>query len=93
MKRHNVILTMLFAAFFAKGAQANTNATEVISPADSHENANLDEVQALLERLTDAHALEVDDNGNVRVKQSIVDKLKRDGRLQMQTASFGSICN
>lgn len=92
MKRRNVILTMLFAAFFAKGAQANTNATGRMNLNEARENAKLDEVQSLLERLTEANALEVDENGNVRVKPSVVEKLRSQGRMLMQTASFGSIC-
>jgi hypothetical protein len=95
MKRHNVIMAILFALVFAKGAGGQTAAPAPQTPSGvdaKDDDANLNEVQALLEQLNNAHALEVDENGNVRVKPSIIEKLKHDGRMQMAPASFGSIC-
>lgn len=90
MKQRNVILTAIFAALCANGAYASAPAAEVLS--ESNEKAQLDEVQILLERLNQAKAIEVDEAGNVRVKPSILEQLKREGRMQTQMASFGSIC-
>jgi hypothetical protein len=90
MKQRNLILSAIFVALCANGAYATAPAAEVLS--GSNEKAQLDEVQILLERLSQAKALEVDEDGNVRVKPSILEKLKRDGRMETQMASFGSIC-
>lgn len=90
MKQRNLILTAIFAALCANGAYAAAPATGVLS--ESNEKAQLDEVQILLERLSQAKVLEVDEAGNVRVKPSILEQLKRDGRMETQMASFGSIC-
>ena len=87
MKRRNAILTILFTAFFAKSAFA-AESVEVAVQDDKAE-----EVRALLNRLVEIGALEVDKDNNVRVKKSVVDQLKMQGRVEEAMASYGSICD
>ena len=93
MKRRNVILTILFAAVCAKGANASANATEIAPDTIAQEEAKLNEVQLLIEKLNGAHALESDENGNVHVKPSVLDKLRENGRADVVAAIGGGICD
>ena len=89
MKRRNVILTMVFAVLFAKGAQAD-EAGSVYEEADS---GNIEEASSLLGHLAEIGAVEVDQNENVYVKKSVVEKLKKTGRVQDIAAKAGTLCD
>lgn len=96
MKKQELILTMLLTAFVAKGAQAagvrGGNADARIAT-DAQEEAKIEETNALLNRLAEIGALDVDENENVKVKKSVLDELRKQGRIKEIQARFGSICD
>ena len=88
--KHKLILTGLFAALAANSARASEESQRV--QAREIGEARLEEAAQLLEYLSKTGALEFDSEGNVRVKPSILDQLRVRGRMEMQTASFSSVC-
>lgn len=96
MKKRNVILTLLFAAFFAKGAQAGgvkSGSPDAGVVADSQESEKLEEANALLQRLAEIGALDVDESENVKVKKSVLDELRKQGRVKEIQARAGIVCD
>ena len=96
MKNRNVILTLIFAALLTKGAHAagvgNGDADARIAT-DTQESEKIAEANALLNRLAEIGALDVDENENVKVKKSVLDELRKQGRIKEIQARFGSICD
>lgn len=90
MKKHKFILTGLFAALVANSARASEESQSV--QVREVEEARLEAAAQLLEHLSKTGALEFDSEGNVRVKPSILDQLRVRGRMEVQTASFSSVC-
>lgn len=84
--KHKFIVTGLLAALMANGAQASEDQRP------ETEKVRLEEVSELLERLSRTGALEIDSEGNVRIKPSILNQLYQKGRVDMQVASFSSVC-
>lgn len=94
MKRLNIRKCVAFAAaLITTPAFANTSGKADLSRASSAEVQQLVEIDVLLQQLSNAHALEIDDEGNVRVRKSIAEQLRIRGRLTTTAGSFGSICN
>lgn len=96
MKRHNLILTALFTACLMNNVQARAQDTTPATTAvadEGQENAKLDEIHAMLRQLADAKAIEIDEGGNIRVKQSVVETLRSQGRLNSAVAGAGHICD
>lgn len=91
MKKQNTILMTLVALLLTKSAYANVNSSDVVAT-DPKEKASLAEVQTLLERLTEANALEIGEDGNVRLKPSVLDKLKSSDRFQKVSSAWSIIC-
>lgn len=50
-------------------------------------------LEAKIQKLYEAGAIEIDENGKLRVKRSVVEELKQKGRHQLMSSSAGSICN
>lgn len=93
MKQRNVILTMIFASLFAKGAAAADVELRVGSVYDAKDAEKIEEANVLLKRLAELGALDIDENQNIHVKKSVLDKLKEQGRVQEIQARAGSICD
>ena len=87
MKRPNLILSILVAVGIVSPAMASINSRQTArSIYDARENDRLDEIQALLERLSEMGALQVDENQDVKVEKSVLDKLRAQGRVNQQFA-------
>jgi len=96
MRKSNVILTLLFAAFFAKAAQAGgvtSGSPDAAVASDSQQSQKIEEANALLQRLAELGALDVDENENVKVKKSVLDELKKQGRVKEMQARAGIVCD
>lgn len=92
MKQRNVILTMIFAIFCAKSAAANTD-FRAVSIYDAKDAEKIEEANVLLGRLAKIGALEIDENENIRIKKSVLDKLKEQGRVQEFATGNSIVCD
>lgn len=92
MKRRSMILTMIFTALCAKGAAADIGA-QAKSVYDAKDAEKIAETNALLGRLAELGALDIDENENIRVKKSVLDKLKEQGRVQELQAHASIVCD
>jgi hypothetical protein len=94
MKQRNLILAALVLLFCAKGALAADNEVQASGVQDAAvEAARIAEVEALLKRLGELGAIGMDEKENIRVRKSVLDKLKTQGRFNEVTASFSSVCD
>jgi hypothetical protein len=96
MKKRNMILTILIAACFGNAAQAGgvksgSPDAEVVT--DTQGAEKIDEANALLQRLAEIGALDVDENENVKVKKSVLDELRKQGRVKEIQARAGIVCD
>ncbi len=91
MKQPKLILTGMMAAMIASGSYAVAQETEVQKMETNQ--LRLEEVQALLEQLSQAGALEADKKGNIRVKPSIMDQLRQSGRTESALSAYSVVCD
>jgi hypothetical protein len=91
MKSHNLMLPVLLAAFSAGVAGANVR-QNVPTAAEIREAQRLEETEALLSRLNEIGALEVNEQEDIRVKKSILEKLKARGRFKEMAGGAGGLC-
>lgn len=97
MKKNEVIFMVLFAALLtSRGAKASANESadlraETINRSQDFER--LEETNALLQRLDEIGALEVDEGQNVKVKKSVLEDLRKQGRVKQMKTAFGIVCD
>lgn len=87
MKRPNLIAAILFLAGLTNNVQATAKenmpiVTEATMDKEAQKIAKLEEVFGLLQQPTDA-----------KTKQSILEKLRSQGRLTILVSGGGSVCN
>ena len=103
MKQRNLILTIAVIAGMSANPIAMAQSEPAATPStmemtgddqiQADENAQLDKVYNLLKELAKEKTIEVDETGNIRLKPSVLDKLKKQGRLSTDVAGRSVICN
>lgn len=95
MKRHVLITAMLTAMMtIASGANAESNQPqEFVVELKAQDAKRLMEVAELLKRLHQMGALDVTEYGEVKVKNSFIEALNRQGRVSADKISESVICN
>ena len=83
MKPSNQIFAVVLALTFAQSARASVNPNAPMHVESYHAGNRLRSKKygSLLERLREAQALDVDADGNVRIKPSVLQQLRAQGRL------------
>lgn len=86
--KHSILMTaVLLTASLSRAEDGRSIAQpEIRNP---HQ---LEQIQYWLQQLEILGALDVNEKGNVRVKESIIDQLIREGRISTEFARTGSIC-
>lgn len=96
MKRH-VLITSFFTAMMAvaSGANAEPNQPppEFVVELKIQDAKRLMEIAQLLKRLHQMGALDVTEYGEVKVKNSFIEALNRQGRLTNEKMGHDAICN
>lgn len=97
MKRHVLITSLLTAMIaVASGANAEPNQQpppEFVIELKVQDAKRLKEIAELLRRLHLMGALDVTEYGEVKVKNSFIEALNRQGRLSNEKTGYDSICN
>jgi hypothetical protein len=95
MKRH-VLITAVLAAMMtvASGANAEPDQQqEFVVELKAQDAKRLSEVAELLKRLHQMGALDVTEYGEVKVKNSFIEALNRQGRMSTEKMGNHVICN
>lgn len=95
MKRH-VLITAMIAAMMTVASSANAEPDqpqEFVVELKAQDAKRLMEVAELLKRLHQMGALDVTEYGEVKVKNSFIEALNRQGRLSTEKMREHVICN
>ncbi len=92
MKLRNIIAVLALMTMTSNGRLAQASVGGSMVQEDAKDQAKLDQIAALLDQLSVQGALKVAPDGRVVVKDSVIKKLKAQGRFTVQMASFGGIC-